>query len=106
MSVNAYMADITSPETRTKRVAFMSGLFPIGFNIGKALSGVIKTRLGFMYNFGIGMALSTTAMLYVLFFVKDSIAIRERRLRMEKVGKNEFQLFYVILRANDRLIQL
>ncbi|TRY71632.1 hypothetical protein TCAL_14873 [Tigriopus californicus] len=80
MSVNAYLADVTSPETRTKRVAFMSGLWPVGFNIGKALSGVIKTKLGFMFNFGIGMALSILAMLYILIFLKDSIAIRERRL--------------------------
>lgn len=55
MSVNAYMADVTSAEHRTKRIAFMTGLWPIGFNVGKACSGVIKTKLGFMYNFRQGV---------------------------------------------------
>ena len=83
MSVNAYMADVTEPAHRTKRVAFMSGLWPVGFNIGKALSGVIKERLGFMYNFSLGMLLSLSAMLYVAVFVKDSIAIRNMRIKKE-----------------------
>ncbi len=93
MSVNAYMADITEEKHRTKRVAFMSGLFPIGFNIGKALGGLIKEQLGFMYNFGIGMLLSLTAMLYVLLFVRDSIKIRDARLRkeMEETGDTRLQ---------------
>ena len=52
MACNAYLADITEPKHRTKRVAFMSGCFWIGYSSGKALSGVIKEELGFMYNFG------------------------------------------------------
>ncbi len=92
MSVNAYMADITEEKHRTKRVAFMSGLFPIGFNIGKALGGLIKERLGFMYNFSIGMLLSLTAMLYVLLFVKDSMKIRDARLQRELEERGETQL--------------
>ena len=83
MSVNAYMADITSEKTRTKRVAFMTGLWPIGMNIGKALSGVIKDNLGFMYNFGLGMLLAALSGLYVIVFVKDSVEIRKQRLERE-----------------------
>ena len=83
MSVNAYMADITSEQTRTKRVAFMTGLWPIGSNIGKALSGVIKENLGFMYNFGLGMLLAALSGLYVIIFVKDSVDIRKKRLQKE-----------------------
>ncbi len=84
MAVNAYMADVTHEKNRTMRVAFMSGLFPIGFNIGKGLSGPIKTHLGFMYNFAIGMLLSLFSMLYVLLFVRDSMKIRDKRLRKER----------------------
>ena len=83
MSVNAYMADITHEKTRTKRVAFMTGLWPIGMNIGKALSGVIKTNLGFMYNFAFGMLLASLSGLYVIIFVRDSMDIRRKRLEQE-----------------------
>jgi predicted MFS family arabinose efflux permease len=83
MACNAYIADVTNPKNRTKRVAFMTGLLPIGFNLGKALSGVIKDELGFMYNFGLGMAVSVLTALYVIIFVPDSIRIREKRLRKE-----------------------
>ena len=33
----------------------MTGTFFIGYNIGKAMSGVIKEELGFLYNFALGM---------------------------------------------------
>ena len=65
----------------------MTGLWPVGFNIGKALSGLIKNKLGFMYNFGLGMLLSLTAMCYVMIFVKDSIKIREARIKREIAEK-------------------
>ena len=93
MAVNAYMADVTDPEHRTKRVAFMSGLWPVGYNIGKALSGVIKDNLGFMYNFAIGMLLSLSAMLYVMIFVKDSITIRNERIKKELKEKGKTPKF-------------
>ena len=33
----------------------MTGTFIIGYNSGKALGGVIKEELGFMYNFSLGI---------------------------------------------------
>ncbi len=96
MSVNAYMADVTEEKHRTKRVAFMSGLFPIGFNIGKACGGIIKERLGFLYNFSIGMLMSLIAMLYVQIFVKDSIKIRNARVKREMEEKGETALADIV----------
>lgn len=89
MAVNAYMADVTDHKHRTKRVAFMAGLWPVGFNIGKALSGVIQSRLGFLYNFGIGMLLSLVAMVYVVIFVPESTKLRDKRMGVEREKKKE-----------------
>ena len=85
MAANAYIADITSTETRTKRMAFLAGLWPVSSNIGKALSGLIKTHLGITYNFIFGMILSLMSVFYVLFFVPDSKHLIRKRL--EEMGE-------------------
>ena len=66
-----------------RRVALMTGLLPIGFYLGKGLSGPIKENLGFVWNFGFSMIVSVTTAFYVILFVPDSVAIHEKRLRME-----------------------
>ena len=83
MACNAYLTDITDPKHRTKRVAFMSGCFSIGFNIGKGLSGVIKEELGFMYNFAFGMLTSVLTGFYAVVFLKNSARLRALRLHQE-----------------------
>lgn len=84
MACNAYLADVTEPKNRTKRVAYMTGLLYPGFNIGRALSLVIKENLGFMHNFAFGMLAQMITALYVIVIVPDSIRIREKRLKMQK----------------------
>ena len=74
LACNAYLADITDPKHRTKRVAFMTGSYFIGYNIGKALAGVIKEELGFMYNFGFGMGVAILTGVYAT----DNSAYKER----------------------------
>ena len=83
MACNAYLADITDPKHRTKRVAFMSGCYWIGSNSGKALGGIIKEELGFMHNFGLGMLASVLTGIYAVVFLKDSTRIRQARLQEE-----------------------
>ena len=58
----------------------MTGCFWIGFNSGKALSGVIKEELGFMYNFALGALVSFLTSVYAVVFLKDSTLLREARL--------------------------
>ena len=83
MACNAYLADITDPKHRTKRVAFMTGFFWIGYNGGKALSGIIKEELGFMHNFALSMLASVLTGIYSFIFLKDSTRIRQARLQEE-----------------------
>ena len=101
MAINAYMADVTAEKHRTKRVAFMCGLWPIGFNVGKALSGVIQSRLGFMYNFSLGLLLSMVAMCYMTIFVRDSIKIRDKRLERERIERGEEPIETIKLDESD-----
>ena len=113
MACNAYLADITEPKHRTKRVAFMTGCFWIGYNSGKALSGVIKEELGFMYNFALGMLVSVLTSVYAMVFLKDSTLIRDKRLRKEaaedgKGDKTETKKLQMSSKATtvDKLKQL
>ena len=51
----SYISDVTTPENRTQRIAFLDGLWPIGYFFGMYLAGKIKTNLGYMYNYSLGM---------------------------------------------------
>ena len=61
----------------------------MGFNSGKALGGVIKTHLGFPYNFALGMLASMLTSLYAVVFLKDSSCLREERLSKEAFKDKE-----------------
>lgn len=81
MACYSYLSDVTSTENRTKRFAFLDGLWPIAYFLGMFLAGLIKTNLGYMYNYGLGMLTSVLAMAYTVFVVKDSTKLRQERLR-------------------------
>lgn len=90
MAINAYLADVTDPKgSRTRRMGFLPGLWAVGNNIGKALGSVVKAKLGFVYAFALGLAFNVLAMLYVLCFLKDSIAIRNHRLKKRLAAEEE-----------------
>ncbi|XP_059079164.1 lysosomal proton-coupled steroid conjugate and bile acid symporter SLC46A3-like [Tigriopus californicus] len=68
----AYISDVSTKKQRTKRLAFLDGLFPIGFFTGLSISGVIKKKWGFIPNFALGMGAAILAVIYTMFFLKDS----------------------------------
>ena len=81
MASYSYIADISDDESRTRRIAFLDGVFPIGFYIGNTLASIIKKQLGFMYNFSFAMICAALAVLYCIFFVKDSRIERDQRVK-------------------------
>jgi DHA1 family tetracycline resistance protein-like MFS transporter len=70
----AYVADVTSPETRSKGMAVIGIAFGLGFILGPALGG-------FLYQFGDGLmaagltaaALSGLALLFTILFLKEPL---------------------------------
>ena len=68
----SYISDVSEEKSRTKRFAYLDGLFPLGFYTANALAGPIKTNLGIMYNFAFGMLCAIICFAYCLIFVKES----------------------------------
>ena len=97
----SYITDISSPEMRTTRIALLDGLFPLGFYIGNALAGPVYRYLGPVYNFGLGMLFAMNAVLYTIFFVRDSRNELKRKLVnniLEITIKGKWKTFFIISR--------
>ena len=69
----SYMVDITSPETRTKRLSFLDSFMPIGFLIGLPLGTLIRSNFGYVALYLTAACNILTAILYVAFILKESI---------------------------------
>lgn len=76
------MADITTPEDRTVRLAIIDGLIHIGFYAGNALAGPVKKHLGLKYNFAFGVLFTVIAAAYTILFIKESL-VKPRDKRKE-----------------------
>lgn len=77
-TANAYIADISSPETKAKYFGFMGAAFGMGFIIGPAIGGIagdIDIRLPFYIASGLALA----NFIFGYFFVPESLAKENRR---------------------------
>ena len=86
LAAYSYISDVTDPESRTKRFAYLDGLFPLGFHIAKALSGPIQKHLGLIYNFAIGMLFAVLCLAYCIIFVKESRPKVDKKLARETIS--------------------
>ncbi len=72
MAVFAYIADITKAETRTKRMAILSAMWPIGFATGKNIGALVKEKFGYVATFALGSTLSVLAIVHTVCILKES----------------------------------
>src|ERR1700691_59049 len=90
-AANAYIADVTTPENRAKGMGMIGAAFGLGFIVGPALGGVVaghNIATADLRTPGlIACALSLTALLGVVFVLKESrragLRQRARRSRVE-----------------------
>lgn len=77
-TANAYIADVSTPETRARNFGFVGVAFGLGFTLGPALGGVlgaVHLRLPFF----VAAALALTNWLYGFFVLPESLAPEHRR---------------------------
>ena len=71
LGIYSLMADITTEENRTRRMAVLDAFVFVGIAVGFVLGGMIRHTLGWTPLYLISMALIVTDILYVIFFVKE-----------------------------------
>ncbi len=88
-TATAYIADVSSPENKTKNFGMVGAAFGIGFVIGPAIGGVLgdlDIRSPFLFAAG----LSFLNLLYGVFVLKESLPAEKRRpfnlLRSNVIG--------------------
>lgn len=74
----AYIADISTPETRSKNFGMIGAAFGLGFIIGPFLGGVLG-QYGLKIPFYVAAALSFTNFIYGYFILPESLSPDKRR---------------------------
>jgi DHA1 family tetracycline resistance protein-like MFS transporter len=75
---NAYVADITAPEDRTKRFGMLGAMFGIGFIAGPVIGGLLGGRDVHLPFFAAGV-LSLINLAYGMFVLPESLPVEKRR---------------------------
>ena len=79
-TANAYIADVSTPETRARNYGFVGVAFGLGFILGPALGGLlggINLRLPFF----VAAGLALVNWLYGFFVLPESLALEHRTIR-------------------------
>jgi DHA1 family tetracycline resistance protein-like MFS transporter len=76
---NAYIADISTDETRARNFGLVGAAFGLGFIIGPALGGLLSTQLGLRAPFFAAAALALLNWLYGFFILPESLPVEKRR---------------------------
>lgn len=87
---NAYLADITTKESRTKNFGLMAGAANVGFVLGPALAGILgNTYLGLLLPIILALLLSFVGLLLIIFLInkktnQNNLSNEDSTLKNEK----------------------
>jgi len=87
LGLYSYVSDISEHKTRTVRIAFVDFVLFVALSIGSGVSGEIASHFGYEVIYAIGGTFQLLAILYAIFFVKESKEIRAYR-NMESSDSN------------------
>jgi len=90
MSMNSYIADVSSSETRTSRISLLYGFLTVSFPVSMFSSIYIYTYGGYLAIWGTSLAIATIAVFYLIFFVSESQCRKEND---EDEDENPGELF-------------
>lgn len=93
----AYVADITTPENRSRGMGAIGAAFGLGFIAGPAIGGILAgpdpLNADFRTPSLAAAGLSLTALIMALFLLKESLSVEIRKRLAETPAKNRRQQF-------------
>jgi len=78
-TANAYIADISPPETRAQNFGLVGASFGIGFMLGPVIGGLIGSEFGPRAPFIAAGIISLLNVVYGLIFLPETLAVEKRR---------------------------
>ncbi|XP_053614632.1 proton-coupled folate transporter-like [Plodia interpunctella] len=73
----SYVADVTSPETRTFRIGIVAVIVTLGIPAGTSIGGILTESIGYYGTFGIGSTLYFLGFIYAYFKIHDVSRVKE-----------------------------
>lgn len=71
----AYIADMTDHEKRTFRLTINEVIFNMANAAAQVIFGILISKIGYIYPFYVLLTIQTTNLIYVIFFVPDTIKV-------------------------------
>ncbi|CAJ0580392.1 unnamed protein product, partial [Mesorhabditis spiculigera] len=93
-----YSVKATSQSHRSVRIAMMEGSIGLGGTIGYALSGTLRSAVGYTWSFVIHLILQVIGYIYIIAFAKELINQEEREPSLSESGE--------IGRSNNIIVHL
>ena len=106
MGVLSYIGDVTTPDTRTRRMIILESLTFLSSLIAYFGSGVILERFGFMYVYVISISLYVSVMVYILFVEESYIPLTKSNVRNVFGGEKFKKVAHFFAQYGDRNRQI